>query len=243
MRIHGFAAIVLFWSAAVAAAPITVVNHSFELPVTAPANFQGGTNFGPNGWSVYNTGPTYSQRFFGVWNPATTNSYINGAPDGANIGVVFLQDSLNREAGLLQNLAASLLANTAYTLTVEVGNFAPDPGPFNFTGFPGYRVDLLAGGAVIASDNNSLTLGEGVFATSTVSFATGAIHANLGQQLAIRLVNLNLPGPIGNPNNGIEVNFDNVRLDATATPTPASMALFGLGLLGLCVMRRRAFTR
>ncbi len=239
---HFLAVIAVCVPTMAAAVPITVLNHSFEAPAAAPGNFVGGTNSGPANWSVYNTGPTYAQRFFGVWNPTGTNSFLTGAPDGANIGVVFLQDSLNREAGLLQTLAATLQANTTYTLNVDVGNFAPNLPPimFNFTGFPGYRVDLMAGGAVIASDNNTLAPGEGIFLASTVSFTTGASHLNLGQQLGIRLVNLNLPGPIGNPNNGVEVNFDNVRLDATNVPSPASVALFGIGLLGLGAMRRRA---
>ena len=224
-----------------AAVPITVLNHSFVAPGAAPRNFVGGTNFGPANWSVYNTGPTYHQRFFGAWKPAGTNSFVSGAPDGANVGVVFLQDSLNREAGLLQTLSATLQANTAYTLAVDVGNSAPNLPPimFNFKGFPGCRVDLLAGGAVIASDNNTLVPGEGIFLKSTVSSTTGASPLNLGQQLGIRLVNLILPGPTGNPNNGIEVNFDNVRLDATNVPSPASVALFGIGLLGLAAVRRR----
>lgn len=234
----------LFWTAlsvaaallpAVAiAAPITITNHSFESPVAAPSTFVGGMASGPTGWSVYNTGATNNLRFFGVWNPTGSDSFVNFAPDGSNIGVVFLQNTTNlAEAGLLQALTATLQANTQYTLTVEVGNFAPSaqPIPFNFSGFPGYRVDLLAGGVPIASDFNSLAPAEGFFETSTVSFTTGAVHANLGQQLAIRLVNLNGPG--------IEVNFDDVRLDASAVPAPAAAALVFTGLLGLGTRRRR----
>jgi|GEM_PF-1266541 len=192
------------------AALLPVTNPSFEAPVTAPATFSGAMASGPNGWTVYNSGATNSERFFGVWNPSTTSSFVGGAPDGSNVGVVFLQNTTAiAEAGLRQVLASTLQLSTHYTLMVEVGNFSDvDPGPFNFTGFPGYRVELFAGGTLLASDNNTLTPGEGIFATSTVSFATAGSHANAGQQLAIRLVNLNGPGT--------EVNFDNVRLDASA---------------------------
>jgi len=213
---------------------VTILNSSFESPVTAPATFTGAQASGPMGWSVYNSGATNNQRFFGVWNPATTNSFVGGgAPDGANVGVVFLQNTTNlAEAGLRQTLADTLQLSTKYTLTVEVGNFSPaDPGPFNFTGFPGYRIDLLAGSALIASDNNTLAPAEGFFATSIVTFTTGSSHANAGQALGIRLVSLNGPGT--------EVNFDNVRLDAAAVPEPSVFILGGIGMMGLLLKRRR----
>lgn len=231
-----FVAGILLWTPPVAATPITIVNHSFEAPVAAPANFVGGTNTAPAGWSVYNTVAPNGLRFFGVWNPTGTDSFVNFAPDGSNVGVVFLQNTTNlAEAGLRQTLSATLQPFTTYSLRVEVGNFAPSalPSPFNFTGFPGYRVDFLAGTNVIASDNNALFPAEGFFLTSTVSFTTGALHANLGQSLGIRLVNLNGPG--------IEVNFDNVRLDAETVSEPRSALTFSLGivLLALGAAKRR----
>lgn len=215
------------------AAPITVLNPSFESPATAPATFTGTMTTGPSNWTVYNTGATDNTRYFGVWNPATTVSYVNGAPDGANVGVVFLDNVTNlAEAGLQQVLAATLQLSTHYTLTVEVGNFSPgDPAPWDFTGFPGYRVDLLAGSTLLASDNNTLAPGEGIFLTSTVSFTTGASHADAGQALRIRLVNLNGPG--------VEVNFDNVRLDAAAVPEPSTALLGGIGAACMLLRRRR----
>ncbi|NOY30101.1 MAG: PEP-CTERM sorting domain-containing protein [Planctomycetes bacterium] len=213
------------------AALVTINNPSFESPVTPSATFSGGQTTGPTDWTVYNSGATNNERFFGVWNPSTTNSFVNGAPDGANVGVVFLENTTNlAEAGLQQTLTATLQLSTQYTLTVDVGNFSDaDGGPFNFTGFPGYRVELFAGSTLIASDLNTLSPSEGIFETSVVSFATGISHANLGQTLAIRLVNLNGPG--------IEVNFDNVRLDASPVPEPSTV---GLGVLGMmCVLLKR----
>lgn len=214
---------------------LTITNPGFENPVTAPSTFSGAMNSGPAGWTVYNAGETNNLRYFGVWNPATTPSYTNGAPDGANVGVVFLENTTNfAEAGLRQTLAATLQLSTQYTLTVEVGNFGAYAGAgWDFAGFPGYRVDLLAGSTVIASDNNTLLPAEAQFLTSTVTFTTGASHANAGQALAIRLVNLNGPA-------GIEVNFDRVRLDATVVPEPSTAALFVFGTLLMLTGRRRA---
>lgn len=223
------------------AALLTVQNSGFETLFIADNTFNVSAP-GPAGWSAYGT-INHSNRSIGVVNPTGSLLYPGGAPEGRNVGVVFLMDNPGNqsqfagiESGLVQTLTATLQTNTRYTLTVEVGNMANDPSPSNtfvFTGFPGYRVDLLAGGQVIASDNNTLLPAEGTFLTSQVSLSIGASHVLAGQALGIRLVNLNA-GP------GIEVNFDNVRLDATAIPEPATVAsLFGAATLALAVLRRR----
>jgi hapalindole H/12-epi-hapalindole U/12-epi-fischerindole U synthase len=214
-------------------ASLLISNHSFEDPVTSAGTFITSNSSGPSGWDIY--GPTASNRQFGVLNPAMTTLYVGGmVPDGANIGVVFLLGTAG-EGGLQQTLSNTLQLNTAYTLTVEVGNIANDPNPphssFNFTGFPGYRIDLMAGGSVLASDNNGLSISDGAYATSTVSFTTGLSHLNSGENLRIRLVNLN--------GSGIEVNFDDVRLDAVAVPEPSSALLLGLGVLFYVGIRHR----
>ena len=224
-------AAVLSLPVAADAAALVVANASFESPNTANGTFSGSQTLGPAGWTVYNTGPTNSNRFFGVWDPTGTASFVS-IPHGQQVGAVFLDDALGLEAGLQQVLGNTLQLSTQYTLTVGVGNFAPSAGdPWNFTGFPGYRVELLAGTTVLAADNNTLSPAEGVFLTSTVNFTTGVSHANAGQALRIRLVNLNGPG--------VEVNFDQVGLDAEAVPEPSGLALLALGaVLGLRARRR-----
>jgi len=218
------------------AVPLIISNSSFEDPDTGSGTFSGATNSAPAGWTVYNTGATNTERYFGVWNPSTTSTFVDGAPTGANVGVVFLQNTTNiAEAGLSQTLGDTLQLNTTYTLTVEVGNFADDNSSdsFNFNGFPDYRIDLMTvnNPTPLASDNNTLTPAEGIFETSIVSFTTGSSHTDAGQALAIRLVNLN--------GAGIEVNFDDVRLDASPVPEPSTAALL-LGAVGLiCAGLRR----
>lgn len=204
-------------SSIAAAAPIPITNGSFELPATPPDSFI--VNAPPNGWSAYGT-LDFGNRTIGVLNPNTTALYLDPVPDGSNVGVTFLQPQQNSEAGLQQTLASTLQPLTQYTLTVEVGNLAQADAPFAFNGFPGYRIDLLAGTTVIASDDDTLLPGEGRFLTSTVQLTTGATHPNAGEALAIRLVNLDAAP-------GIEVNFDDVRLDATPLGTCAAMPLGG----------------
>ncbi|MBM3515932.1 MAG: hypothetical protein FJX59_19780, partial [Alphaproteobacteria bacterium] len=106
----------LFLGTAAVAAPITVINHSFEAPFAAPGNFVGSMSSAPTGWSIYNVIPRNNQRFFGVWNPTGTDSFVNFAPHGSNIGVVFLQNTTNlAEAGLRQTLSATLQPFTTYS--------------------------------------------------------------------------------------------------------------------------------
>ena len=220
---------------------LTIQNAGFEAPFLADNSFNVSAP-GPAGWSAYGT-INHNNRSIGAVNPTGSTLYPGGAPEGRNVGVVFLMDNPGNqsqfagiESGLVQTLAATLQTNTRYTLTVDVGNMAPDPSPnnaFAFTGFPGYRVDLLAGGQVIASDNNTLLPAEGTFLTSQFSLSIGATHVLSGQSLGIRLVNLNAAP-------GIEVNFDEVRLDATAIPEPTTFAsLLGTATLALALSRRR----
>ena len=213
---------------------LVVSNHSFEFPSLQPGTFS--ANAAPPGWAPYGSGLNFNNRTLGVLRPATTTLYAE-PPDGRNVGVIFLMDNpanqtffARREAGLLQTLASRLLTRHHYTLQVDVGNIANDVNaPFAFAGFPNYRIDLLAGTNVLASDNNSLLPGEGRFLTSTVTVSIGASHPFADQLLGIRLVNLN-NAP------GIEVNWDNVRLESRPLPVP-TLTLQQETLLGRISLR------
>lgn len=138
-----------------------------------------------------------------------TGFYPSGAADGANTGYAFIVDAPGSGVvGLTQTLTDELTGNTRYTLQVNVGNPVTNPGlPINLTGFPGYRVELLAGDRVIAADNNSLSIAKGAFGVSTVTYTASAKDPFLGEELGIRLINLNAAP-------GVSVDFDNVRLTA-----------------------------
>ncbi len=199
--------------------------------------------FGPlNGWSLYDPGNVTSGGagaagfFIGTLTPFVPDPtgapgvhsfFPAGAAEGSRVGIAFNNQSTGGagEYGFRQDLAADLEANMTYTLSVEIGNIASGDsmanGFFNLDGFPGYRVDFLVDNITVASDNNTLAalIPEGEFLTSTVTFTSPAI-VDPGQGLSIRLVNLNVPD-LSHPNADLEVDFDNVLLDASPVPEPS----------------------
>ena len=230
---------------------ISIINPSFEANPVPGGEFH---VFDSPGWSRYDPGNIVNQNgnAVGALNPAGTSFFVDPVPHGNNVALIYLEQVAGTTnpgsmVGLSQTLAATLQVNTRYTLTAAVGNIASGTGlgasaGFGFadlSGFPGYRVELLAGGQVVAADNNSLSIGEGRFATSTVVLTVGSSHTFAGQALGIRLINLNATGNVNE--RGREVDFDAVSLIASAVPEAESwaMLLAGLGLM-LAAMRRRA---
>jgi hapalindole H/12-epi-hapalindole U/12-epi-fischerindole U synthase len=241
----GFAALI-FSGASNNALAIVVLNHSFEDDPTNSGPFFFGD---PAGWSLIDDGGIISPGSFtnvqGTLSLPGQPFYGGGAPDGNNVALLFISGSNQvgtSEIGLGQVLTTNLAANTQYTLSVEVGNIGSGSGTFDLSGFPGYRIELLAGGNVLV-DDVELTdspIGEDEFQTRNLTFSTGTNPLFLDQALEIRLFNLN----INDNSNGtaLEVNFDNIRLDAVSTvPGPASLPLMssGLGLLGYLRWRRK----
>ena len=213
---------------------IPIVNAGFEdISGQSPVNeFTFGA---PNGWSLYDPGgitsngdgPTFYVGTLTpfetdpIGNPGVYTNFPDGAAEGERVAIAFNFEGSGGtgEYGIVQALAEVLEANAHYVLEVEIGNIASGTAMsgqfFDLDGFPGYRVDLLAGDVVIAQDANSLAgaIPEGTFATSTVELTTSADHPQIGEPLAIRLVNLNLIDP-EHPDADLEVDFDDVRLTA-----------------------------
>lgn len=254
------AAAVLFGcSLAAEAAPLTVVNAGFE-DVSGEFVFNEFTFGALNGWDLYDpanitSGGAGNTFYIGTLTPFEADplgapgvftNIPNGAPQGQRVGIAFNFASGGGlgEYGFQQTLAATLAANTRYTLEVDVINIASGTARsgdfFDLSGFPAYRIELLAGNEVIAADDNSLagSLAEGGVGTSTLVFTSATNPVALGQNLRIRLINLNVPDASALAAD-LEVDFDNVRLDAVSVPLPPMVPALALACAGLVMRRRR----
>jgi hypothetical protein len=239
----------LLWGSAGRAAPVAVANAGFE-DTTGQTVFNEFTFGEPAGWSYYPTPPAgiigSSGVFTGTLEPNGVDFFDTTAPEGVKVAILF-NDSREGEGeyGYVQTLGVNLEADVLYELQVEVGNIgsgvASNGTPFNLDEFPGYRVELLAGGVMIAEDDDTLAIPEYEWATSTVNFLTDAGHPQLGQPLAIRLVNQNVipPGYTQGDSPDLEVDFDDVALEATPVPEPAAMLPIGAGLVAALHRYRR----
>jgi hypothetical protein len=196
---------------------VSIQNASFEITNTLDQPCTGSTacfNNGPvPGWTTLASG-------FGSFAPTSTYFSLP-LPDG-NI-VAFTNGGI-----LEQTLAGiSLLPNSVYTLSVDVGR------RFD-VGLANYSLSLLDGSNIFcttgSTSNASITLGT--FADITLTCATGATVPG-------GLLGIELSG------DGRQLDFDNVRLDVAAgtvaTPEPSVLALTLVGLLmgSLFFMRSR----
>jgi len=207
---------VLLSSAPVQSVPLSIQNPSFEDFVLADGGWmtEGGGLVG-YGWNTDPEPYTTGSLWVGAFNPNAAQ-HPGGAPDGVNV-------AYSAGPTIYQTLGDVLTANTEYTLLVDIGYSIG-------ASFMGYHVRLLAGGSLLAEDNNSEAVWAGSFSTSVVTYTALPGDPLLGQPLEIRL-------DIANPGEGNETNFDNVRL--SAIPEPTTALLLATGLAGLAVAGRR----
>ena len=188
----------------VTVAPVTipVSNAGFEDPVLDEDDW---TWIDVPGWTqVGGDGP-------GVWNVTSADFDPVIAPEGQN--VLYTENAVGDGGGVAQVLTETFAANTDYTLTVEVGN----SWAYYWSG---YSVQLLAGGTVIAEDNNTLWTDYMLWATSTVEYTYDPGDSGLvGQPLEIRLLNLGIDMDAAAPS-VVGVEFDNVTLSYVAGAEP-----------------------
>ncbi len=147
---------------------IAIENAGFEHPGLVDDDFL----FPAPGWDSYN--PDDIGVGHGCWNPPS-DAYPLEAPQGSNIGYIFFSIvEVNKVLGMQQTLSQTLQPDTIYTLSMRVGNANGYDAFPALAGFPGYRIELLAGDTVLAMDDNSLQIEEGSFELSTISYTAGA---------------------------------------------------------------------
>ena len=217
------------------AASISLVNPGFELPdlSSTPEIVPGAGPFDfavPPGWTLYNPDnlvpPAYdgganaplATAFVGAWRPSA--AFFSTVPEGAQIVSVYINTPGAGVVGLSQNTGVTIQPNTTYTLSAAVGSpQIPDPSNPLFDGFPGYSLELLAGNTVIATDNNSITVNDKQFNSASLSYTSSQNDPYGGEELGLRLINLNLDNNSGgNGNNGREVTFDDIQLQGVTVP-------------------------
>lgn len=163
----------------------SVSNPSFETP-TLPGGAQASDSTGSWTNSVANWTQSGSS---GVFLPSTV-PFPNGTTNGSQVLWIW-------NGSVQQTLSATVAANTAYTLQVDVGQRADDP-PI------GYTIQLLAGSTVVASDDSSRVPASGTWQTSTLNWSSASDPSLIGQALTISM-----------SETASQPDFDNVRLTAT----------------------------
>ncbi len=229
------------------AAIIALENAGFEIPEQTESPVPGAGFFDfdtPPGWSLYDPNglipedASLETSFTGGWKPS--EAFFPTIPEGDQIGSIFLLPPAGAgEVGFFQSSDTIIQPNTTYTLSAAILNTPALPGAEIFEGFPGYRLELLAGNTVIAADNNTIVVNEGEFETATISYTSSNDDIYLGESLGIRLINPHLNNESGlDGGNGIEVNFDDVQLRATsvATSVPEPTSILGYMMFGIALI-------
>ena len=194
------------------AAAIPVTNHSFENPVYASPGDSGLTH---PGWTDLGgnagTGRT------------TVTQYPGGLPDGVNYAWT------NQAADALgQTLGATLQPSTTYTLTVATGWRADLAA---YPNYPGYGIELWAGGTLLAFDYDTSNGGSGTGPAAGTWKDVTATYTSPASVTADPLQIRLLAGNAVNSGTAIQTNYDNVRLDAAPSGTTVPIpGLFNTGV-------------
>lgn len=200
-----------------------LINGGFETPVLSSGSF---ITYTPgqvvgSGWTAVGAAVTLLQTAYGE--PANGIPQFN-AQEGLNSLDLTGPFNTGPSAGVQQTVAT--VAGEQYTLSFYVGRATPASGPGNFYPTPA-TVDLsIDGGPRQSFTNSQITLGALNWRQFTTTFTAA------GSSTTITFLN-------GTPAGNNEAGLDNVVLVRTAVPEPASLALTGLGALGLIGFGRR----
>jgi hypothetical protein len=199
------------------AASVTITNPGFEADI---ASLQGGTSWSdavPAGWSDPQGGD--NTNFMELIAGFAGDGQVHLGFDGNELGLIY------------QDLGTVWAPNTQYTLTVGAGNrtgFGAGTGRFSLISS---NEALPAAGPIgngpyvlfapttgFSSDLDTATVSTvgNAFADATFQWVTGAVAPAGNLRLTVQSTG------------AVRLHLDNVRLDATVIPEPASA---GLGLL------------
>jgi len=190
----------------VQAVPVSITNSSFEDPDLGDGLFTGDFTAvtgwtGSGGVNAFQTGVQESNDV--KYTGTTGNNPLPGTGDSLQFAYV---QSGNHTITTTSSLGA-VAPNTLYKLTVAVGD------PLNEPTNNIYTLALLDNGTAISTAIAPTAPSNGTFVDASLTFLTGSTVN--GGPLAIRLGN----------GGGSQVNFDNVRLEATpVTFVPVAVA-------------------
>jgi PEP-CTERM motif len=200
---------------AMRATTIFIADAGFEDPTTDVS-----TAGSITGWTITGSGA-------GVWNlhDHPTGFWGVDAPEGKQIAFVG-RESPAGPASISQVLGDTLLADTLYTLTGQVGHPSGFGGTLDPPTF--FTFELLAGNTVLATGSD--TGPEGMFSSFQLTFnSTGS--SLVGQALQVRL-----------SSNQAQSGFDNIQLSASpSVPEPSTFILLAGAMLGVLVYRGKKY--
>ena len=186
---------------------IAVNNPSFE--ITNPLNIPCGVG------CAYNNGPipgwTSVGGEQGSWQPSSAY-FSSPVPNGSIV-------AYSNFGTISQTLTASLIPNTTYNLTVDVGHRLD--GLVN-----NYMIELFAGTTLLQSLSGSNgVITPGTFAAESLTYTSGSVVPSGNLDIVLFTA-------------GPQVDFDNVQL-TNSVPEPASLTLLAAGLGLILFFRRR----
>jgi hypothetical protein len=195
-----------------------VVNGSFEVDDFGTSG--GGQRLGligndVTGWFIPNGDGIYP------WGLQNTNQYGAGPAADGNQWLILGEDGTNVEYTIQQTLNG-LTAGNVYTLSFAI---ASELGCCSIA-----EVSFLSGSSTGAQNFNAPNSGSfwTQWGTHTMNFVATS------NSVTLQFKNL-----VNSQTGGIDLGLDNVIVDASAVPEPASFVLGASALLGLTLLRRK----
>ena len=240
VRAIALAVVMLAGMAFVASAALMteVQNGSFEAPTTTGVyNSTAGENFIP-GWNLYDSygaGGDLQGTVLG----SSADNRMPVVPDGVQVGFA-RQGSFSQVVtanGQYGNPAYLLKIDTTYTLSAYLGidkvfaqeDYSSKPLMFGVYG-TGWVEGVHVGQWLVKQDLDLSSITPGTMQEVTMSFSVTPGNG---------LENWNMIILLDQPQAGSLTEIDDVRVDASPVPEPASLAVLGLGLAGVLGTARR----